>query len=99
MENILLTGIQAQWLRMHNLFARELARIRPDWRSNDDTLYEESKKLASALHQRYTYDDWLPVLISKGVTEQYVGDNGLFSRYEPAVKKFEFHFVFVCNIF
>jgi hypothetical protein len=85
MENPLLAGIQAQWVRLHNEFARELAVIRPDWQNNDDLLYEETKKILSALHQRYVYDDWLPILIGKQTTQQYVGDTGLFSQYNPNV--------------
>jgi peroxidase len=86
MENILLAGLQAQWLRLHNIFARELALIRPDWKDDDHTLYEEAKKILSGLHQRYVYDDWLPILIGKQVAQQFVGDNGLFTRYNPSVK-------------
>ena len=85
MENPLLAGIQAQWVRLHNEFARELALIRPDWQNNDDLLYEETKKILSALHQRYVYDDWLPILIGRQTTQQYVGDNGLFTQYNPNV--------------
>ncbi len=85
MENPLLAGIQTQWVRLHNEFARELANIRPDWRDNDQILYEEAKKILSALHQHFTYDDWLPILIGKQTTQQYVGDNGFFSRYNPNV--------------
>jgi hypothetical protein len=85
MENPLLAGIQAQWVRLHNVFARELANIRPDWRNNDDTLYEEAKRILSALHERYAYDDWLPILIGKQTAQQYVGDNGLFTQYNPNV--------------
>lgn len=85
MENTLLAGIQTQWVRAHNIFARELVNIRPDWRSNDDILYEETKKILSALHQRFVYDDWLPILIGKPAAQKFVGDNGLFSRYDPKV--------------
>ncbi|UJR31426.1 hypothetical protein I4U23_018919 [Adineta vaga] len=85
MENSVLSGIQAQWLRLHNTFAQELARIRPEWRSKDTILYEESKKILSALHQRYTYEEWLPILIGKTTTEQFVGDKNLFTRYNPSM--------------
>jgi len=85
MENVLLSGLQAQWLRLHNVFARELATIRPDWQNNDDILYEEAKKILAALHQRYSYDDWLPILIGKQAAQLYTGDNGLFSKYDPTV--------------
>jgi peroxidase len=86
MENSILSSLHALWLRMHNIFAREFAKIRPEWRSNDRILYEESKKILSALHQHYTYTEWLPILIGRKMTEQYVGDNNAFSRYNPTVK-------------
>ncbi|CAF0903321.1 unnamed protein product [Adineta steineri] len=86
MENVLLSGIQAQWLRIHNLFAKKMAEIHPEWKNNDDVLYDETKKISSALHQRYTYDFWLPILIGKQATQQYTGDSGLFSRYDPNVR-------------
>lgn len=85
MENTLLAGIQTQWVRAHNIFARELVTIRPDWKNNDEILYEETKKILSALHQRYVYEDWLPILIGPTATQKFVGDNGLFSRYDPKV--------------
>lgn len=85
MENVLLSGLQAQWLRSHNIFAAELAKFRPDWKSNDHILYEESKKILAALHQRYTYDDWLPILIGPQAAQRFTGDNGPFSRYDPTV--------------
>jgi hypothetical protein len=89
MENVLLSGLQAQWLRLHNVFVRELANIRPDWRNNDEILYEEAKKILSGLHQRYSYDEWLPILIGKQTAQQYVGDNGLFTQYNPNVDIFQ----------
>jgi hypothetical protein len=88
MENVLLSGIQAQWLRLHNTFVRELALIRPDWKNNDHILYEEAKKILSGLHQRYVYEDWLPILIGKQAAQQFVGDKGFFTRYNPSVNIF-----------
>jgi peroxidase len=85
MENVLLSGIQAQWLRLHNIFARELTLIRPDLKANDHVLYEESKKILAALHQRYVYDDWLPILIGKQASQQFFGDNSFFTKYDPTV--------------
>ena len=86
MENSVLTGVQAQWLRMHNFFAQELVKIRPDWRSSDNTLFEEARKVLSALHQRYVYEDWLPKLIGKNMAEKFFGDSRGTSQYDPSVK-------------
>ena len=85
MENLVLSGVQAQWLRMHNIFARQLSKLRPDWRSNDILLYEEAKKILSGVHQFYSYELWLPVLIGKQATQQYVGDQKLFTSYDSTV--------------
>ncbi|CAF1250679.1 unnamed protein product [Adineta ricciae] len=85
MENSVLSGIQAQWLRLHNTFATELARVRPEWRSQDTILYEEAKKILSALHQRYTYEEWLPILIGETTAQRYVGDKTPFTEYDPSM--------------
>lgn len=86
MENILLAGIQTQWVRIHNMFANELSVIRPDWAASDDILYEEVRHILSALHQRYIYEDWLPVLIGPDAAQRYTGHQGLFSQYNPNVR-------------
>ena len=85
MENILLSGLQAQWVRLHNVFALELEKIRPSLRDNDDVLYEEAKKILAALHQRYVYEDWLPMLIGPDATKKFLTDNTVFTRYDPTV--------------
>ena len=85
MENSILAGIQAQWLRMHNFFAHHLSNLRPEWKSNDRTLYEEARKILSAIHQHYTYTEWLPILIGKQTTDLYLKDKNVFSQYNPKV--------------
>ena len=88
MENLVLSGIQAQWLRAHNRFAMELAQIRPDWRGRDEILYQEARKILSALNQYYAYEHWLPILIGEKGSRQHIArDNSLFSRYDPSVSK------------
>ena len=99
MENSILSGIQAQWLRLHNTFATELARIRPEWRSQDTILYEEAKKILSALHQRYTYEEWLPILIGETAAQRYVGDKTAFTEYDPSVILIEYESLrYFCSI-
>jgi hypothetical protein len=85
MENMVLTGIQTQWLRGHNRFAIELGRIRPDWRGNDDLLYQEAKKILTALHQHFVYEFWLPILVGEENAKKYFGESGTFSKYDPTV--------------
>jgi len=45
---------------------------------------KKQKKILSALHQRYTYDDWLPILIGKQAAQQFFGDKGPFTQYNPS---------------
>ena len=88
MENVLLSGIQTQWLRAHNNFAKHLDLARPDWQSNDNILYEEAKHILSALHQRYTYEEWLPILIGDNAARQHLGNPGSVSKYNPTVSRY-----------
>lgn len=85
MQTIVLSGLQTQWLRIHNRFVQSLAEIRPDWRANDEILYQETRKILIALHQHYTYNYWLPILIGEENTKLYTGDKGFFSQYDPSV--------------
>ena len=85
MENLVLAGIQSQWLRAHNRFSLALLQLRPDWQGADELLYQESRKILVALHQNYIYNSWLPILIGEEGAARYVGDQGAFSRYDPGV--------------
>lgn len=88
MENLLLSGIQAQWVRAHNAFTDQLSRLRPDWHHDDDIVYEETKKILAALNQKYVYEDWLPILLRSDVAQQYFGAPGAISQYDPNVNIF-----------
>ena len=89
MENILLSAIQTQWVRAHNNFATEMQKIHPEWQNDDETLYEETKKILSALHQRYIYENWVPILIGETAARQYLdGDRSVNTQYDPNVTKF-----------
>ena len=85
MENVILSAIQAQWLRAHNRFALQLAVIRSDWRNNDEILFQETRKILMALHQHYVYSLWLPILIGSNATATFVSHNDLFSKYDSQV--------------
>lgn len=88
MENILLAGIQAQWLRAHNTFSDELIKINPEWANDDELIYEEAKKILAALHQRYTYEDWLPILVGEATARRVLGIPGAATQYNPSVMIF-----------
>ncbi len=65
-ENIGMMSLHTLWNREHNRIADELKRINPEW--NGETLYQETRKIVGALHQKITFEDWLPKTVgSKGM--------------------------------
>lgn len=57
------------FLREHNRIAGELEKLRPDW--NDETLYQETRRIVGAEWQHITYKDWLPFLIDESWLDYY----------------------------
>ncbi|KAK9723435.1 hypothetical protein QE152_g19233 [Popillia japonica] len=85
-QNPQLTILQIILFREHNRLANALAAINPHW--NDETLYQEARKINIAQHQFITYYEWLPIFLGIGNslknriiydTKEYVND------YDPNV--------------
>ncbi|KAJ6643964.1 Peroxidase [Pseudolycoriella hygida] len=56
------TPMLAQW---HSLFLRLHNLIAPQMSSNDETAYQEGKRLTTALYQRLVYNEWLPIILGE----------------------------------
>ena len=50
-------------MREHNRIATLLKEKHPDW--NDETLYQESRRIVIAEYQHIIYDEWLPQILGK----------------------------------
>ncbi|XP_074029020.1 peroxidase [Leptinotarsa decemlineata] len=60
-QNPQLTLLQIVLLREHNRIADTLAKLNPHW--NDETTFQEARKINIAQHQFISYYEWLPIFI------------------------------------
>uniref|UniRef100_A0A914UMF8 Peroxidase n=1 Tax=Plectus sambesii TaxID=2011161 RepID=A0A914UMF8_9BILA len=67
-ENIALTSVQTLWLLEHNRIATELKGINPSW--DDETLYQETRKIIIAMHQHINYKEYIPKVIGPDLTDE-----------------------------
>jgi len=63
-QNVYLTGVQNVWLRNHNQLAEALIRINPNW--DDETIFQQARRLNIAMYQHVIYNEYLPQLIGPG---------------------------------
>ncbi|CAG7729964.1 unnamed protein product [Allacma fusca] len=68
-EQIGLTSIHTIWVREHNRVATELSRINLDW--DDQTLYQESRRIVIAEYQHIIYNEWLPIIVGRNYMEVF----------------------------
>ena len=60
-EVIPLSALHTIWVRYHNFLVDRLTPINRHWSAQQ--LYEEARKIVSALHQKITFYDWGPLII------------------------------------
>lgn len=71
-------------LREHNRLAENLAQLNPHW--NDETLYQEARKIVTALVQKITYGEFLPTIMgSNSMGSLNLLDVGYFNGYDPTL--------------
>lgn len=78
-ENLHLTTMHLLWARQHNRVADELARINPTW--NDETIYQESRRIVGAQLQHITYREFLPIVLGDEAMNEH-DLKPLFSGYK-----------------
>ena len=77
---IALTVMHTLWFREHNRIARELAALNPKW--SDERLYQEARRIISALIQKITYMDYLPKIFGPDVYDIVIGKS---TGYDPRI--------------
>ena len=54
-------AMHALWVREHNRIVKLLHLLNPFY--DDETLYQEGRRIIGAMIQHITYNEWLPALI------------------------------------
>ncbi|XP_047738781.1 peroxidase [Hyalella azteca] len=84
-EQLILTTIHTLWFREHNRICKELSIINPHW--DDETLYQETRHIVSAMVQHITFHEFLPLLLGEKVMRNYgltLEHQGYWDGYDPA---------------
>ncbi|ROT79671.1 putative chorion peroxidase-like [Penaeus vannamei] len=73
------------WLRIHNNLARQLSVLNPEW--NDDTLFQEARRLVVAMIQHVTYAEYLPLVLGRYARRLRLSplNSGYSSTYSPGI--------------
>ncbi|KAG8226514.1 hypothetical protein J437_LFUL006904 [Ladona fulva] len=87
-ENLGLAGLQTLLLREHNRVARILQEMHPYW--DDETLFQETKRILIAEWQYITFNDFLPKIIEEGFTDVYIPevDSSTMNEFTAAAFRF-----------
>ncbi|WP_404306882.1 peroxidase family protein [Neorhodopirellula lusitana] len=79
-ENVVLTSMQALFVREHNRLADEISAANPDL--TDEEVFQEARTIVIAEMQSITYNEYLPALLGEDALPEYTGYD---SSVNPAI--------------
>ncbi|XP_068234436.1 myeloperoxidase-like [Palaemon carinicauda] len=85
-EQPALASMHTLWLRVHEGLVKQFSYYNPQW--SDETLYQESRRVVSALMQQITYKEFLPVVLGDAIMweyDLYPSSYGYKDNYDPNV--------------
>lgn len=71
------------WHREHNRIAEELAALNPTW--DDETLYQEARRIVIAEIQSITYNEWLPTILGKHYLNKIESAGEFSEEVDPSI--------------
>ncbi|XP_066972309.1 peroxidase-like [Macrobrachium rosenbergii] len=81
-----LASMHTLWLRVHEGIVKQFSYHNPHW--SDETLYQESRRVVSALIQQITYKEFLPVVLGDSIMweyDLYPSSYGYKDNYDPNI--------------
>ncbi|KAJ8673332.1 hypothetical protein QAD02_004594 [Eretmocerus hayati] len=85
-EQLVLTCMHTLMAREHNRVAKALGQVNPHW--DDETLFQEARRIVIAEIQHITYNEFLPIVLGKTTMKKFgilPGKQGYWDGYDPSV--------------
>jgi len=81
-EQPALASVHTLFVREHNRLADQLTLENPHW--SDETLYQEARKIVTAVNQRITYTEFLPRVLGPALMSRFGLEDSVSYEYDPA---------------
>lgn len=71
------------WHREHNRIAEELSVLNPQW--DDETVYQETRRIVIAEMQSITYNEWLPMVVGRKYMSRIQSAPHYYENVDPSI--------------